>query len=242
MNAMNRRESLKLLGVTAAITAAGGWLPTALAQQPPPPPQGPFVMPPLGYAFDALEPHIDAQTMKLHYEKHHGAYVQKCNELVDKWAELAATPVEKLLADPAAIPLQIQTQAKNNLGGHWNHSFFWEIMAPGGAKEPAGELKAAIDGAFQSVAALKDKMNAAGEARFGAGWVWLVMSKNKLDVATTPNQDTPLEAGARPILGIDVWEHAYYLKYQNRRAEYLKAWWNTVNWTKAEANFRKAKV
>ena len=239
---MNRRESLRLLAGSAALIAAGGlFTPRAALAQAAAPPTGPFKVPPLGYAFEALEPHIDAQTMMIHHDRHHAAYVNMCNSFAEKVPELGTKPIEATLTDPSYIPLPLQQQVKNNLGGHWNHSFFWELMTPGGAKEPTGELKAAIDGTFKDVNGLMEKVNAAGGARFGSGWTWLVLDKDKkLLVASTANQDTPIELGAKAIIGIDVWEHAYYLKYQNRRADYLKAWWNTLNWDKAAANFKRA--
>ncbi|MGE3150129.1 MAG: superoxide dismutase [Pseudorhodoplanes sp.] len=212
---------------------------TARAQSAPP--AGPFTLPPLGYAFDALEPHIDAQTMMIHHDRHHAAYVANANQLAKQWPELGTTPIETILSDLSKAPDPLRAGIGNNVGGHWNHSFFWELMAPGGAKEPGGELKSAIDNAFGSLATLQDRLNAAGGSRFGSGWAWLVVNKDKkLDIVSTANQDTPLELGARAVLGVDVWEHAYYLKYQNRRADYLKAWWNAVNWSKALENFKKA--
>jgi Fe-Mn family superoxide dismutase len=231
---MNRRETLKVLaGATAIMTLAGrAWPQTAAT--------GPFTLPPLGYAFDALEPHIDAQTMMIHHDRHHAAYVNNANQLVPRWPELATTPIEKILSDLSAVPEVVRGPIRNNVGGHWNHTFFWELMTPGGAKEPSGDLKTAIDG-MGGLAGTTEKVNAAGTSRFGSGWAWLVVNKDKkLDVISTANQDTPLELGARAVLGVDVWEHAYYLKYQNRRPDYLKAWWNTVNWTKAGENFKKA--
>jgi Fe-Mn family superoxide dismutase len=233
---MNRRESLKFFVGATALMSVGG-MGRALAQTP----TGPFTLPPLGYAFDALEPHIDAQTMMIHHDRHHAAYVNNANVLAQTWPELGTTPIEKVLADLGAVPENVRAGVRNNVGGHWNHSFFWELMAPGGAREPAGDLKSAIDGAFGGTAAMSDKVNATGVARFGSGWSWLVVNKDKkLDIVSTANQDTPLELGAHAVLGVDVWEHAYYLKYQNRRPEYLKAWWNTVNWTRAGENFKKA--
>ncbi|MEA2928988.1 MAG: superoxide dismutase, Fe-Mn family [Hyphomicrobiales bacterium] len=237
---MNRRQSLRLIagGAVFAATPLTAW--TALAQTAP---SGPFQVPPLGYGFDALEPHIDAQTMMIHHDKHHAAYVAKLNELTQQFHDLGTIPIEKLLADPSPVPLQIRTAVQNNLGGHWNHSFFWDLMTPGGAKAPAAELKAAIDGEFGDTEKMKDAMNKMAGDRFGSGWAWLVVTKdNKLDIVSTANQDTPIALGGRPVIGVDVWEHAYYLKYQNRRADYLKAWWNTVNWDKATANFKKVKV
>jgi len=233
---MNRRESLKFIaGITALMSIDIG---RAFAQSAP---AGPFTLPPLGYGFDALEPHIDAQTMMIHHDRHHAAYVNNANQLAKSWADLSTTPIEKVLSNLGAVPENVRTGVRNNVGGHWNHTFFWELMAPGGAKEPSGDLKSAIDSTFGSIATMSDRVNAAGGARFGSGWAWLVVNRDKkLDIISTANQDTPLELGARTVLGVDVWEHAYYLKYQNRRADYLKAWWNTVNWTKAGENFKKA--
>jgi Fe-Mn family superoxide dismutase len=238
---MNRRESLKLiLGSAALATTPFSTARLALAQGAQPS-EGPFKLPPLGYPFEALEPHIDAQTMMIHHDRHHAAYVNACNEFAKQVPELGTTPIEKTLTDASYIPLQIQQGVKNNLGGHWNQTFFWELMTPGGAKEPSAELKSAIESSWKDVNEFKEKLNAAGAARFGSGWAWLVVNKDKkIELLTTANQDTPVAVGAKPILGVDVWEHAYYLKYQNRRADYLKAWWNTVNWDKAAANFKKA--
>ena len=239
---MNRRLSLKLFAGAAGLIATSSFpVRIAFAQTAPAQPAGPFKLPPLGYAFDALEPHIDAQTMMIHHDRHHAAYVNAANQLATRWAELGTRPIEAILSDLAKVPEAIRTGVRNNVGGHWNHTFFWELMAPGGAKEPAGDLKAAVDKDFGSTNGLIEKVNAAGAGRFGSGWAWLVVNKDKkLDVISTANQDTPLELGAKAVLGVDVWEHAYYLKYQNRRPDYLKAWWNTVNWTKAGDNFKKA--
>src|SRR6185436_13796005 len=238
---MNRRESLKLIAGSAAFAAVG--LPSAarVAMAQTQPAAGPFTLPPLGYAFNALEPHIDAQTMMIHHDRHHAAYVNVCNQVAKDVPALGTTPIEKTLADPAYIPLQLQQTVKNNLGGHWNHTFFWELMKPGGAKEPSSELKSAIGSSWKDVDEFKERMNAAGTGRFGSGWAWLVVNKDKkLELISTANQDTPIPLGAKAVIGVDVWEHAYYLKYQNRRADYLNAWWNVVNWDKASENFKKA--
>lgn len=232
---MDRRETLKLIAGATALMPFG--IDRAFAQAP----TGPFKLPPLGYAFDALEPHIDAQTMMIHHDRHHAAYVNNANALVQSWPDLATIPIEKILSDLSTVPENVRAGVRNNVGGHWNHTFFWELMTPGGVREPSADLKSAIDSAFSAVSMMTDKVNAAGAARFGSGWAWLVVNKDKkLDIISTANQDTPLDFGARPVLGVDVWEHAYYLKYQNRRPDYLKAWWNTVNWTKAGENFKKA--
>ncbi|MGH6838959.1 MAG: superoxide dismutase [Methylocella sp.] len=232
-----RHDGLRLaLAATAAASAKSGPLSPARAAGPV------FTVPPLGYGFDALEPYIDTTTMMIHHDRQHGAYVAALNGLVKKNPDLAGKTPGAVLSDLSVVPEEIRAPARNNLGGHWIHSFFWELMAPGGAKEPSGDLKSAIDSSFGSTAKLTGKVNAAGLSRFGSGWAWLVVDKNgKLDIASTPNQDTPLKKGVqRVVLGVDVWEHAYYFKYQNKRAEYLAAWWNTVNWDMAAANFAKS--
>jgi Fe-Mn family superoxide dismutase len=235
---MNRRDTLKALATMAAVGLAGRSGPS-LAQSAAP--AGPFTLPPLGYDYGALEPSIDAETMMIHHQRHHGAYVSNANALAAKLPGLGSKPIEQILADLAALPESSRAGVRNNVGGHWNHSFFWELMQPGGAREPVGSTKAAIEGQLGGVAQLKERINAAGMGRFGSGWAWLVVGKDrKLDVVSTPNQDSPLMDGLPVILGVDVWEHAYYLKYRNRRADYLAAWWNTVNWDRVEANFRKA--
>ena len=239
---MNRRESLRLLAGSAAFATLPFAARLGLAQTPAPAPaDGPFKLPPLGYPNEALEPHIDAQTMMIHHDKHHAAYVNMCNEFAKQVPELGTTPIEKTLTDAAYIPVTLQQAVKNNLGGHWNHTFFWQLMTPGGAKEAPGDLKSAIAGSWKDVDEFKEKLTFAGVGRFGSGWAWLVVNKDKkLELISTANQDTPIALGTKAIIGVDVWEHAYYLKYQNRRADYLKAWWNTVNWDKAAENFRKA--
>jgi Fe-Mn family superoxide dismutase len=243
---MNRRQSLKFLAGAAGVVTAGGLVQggTAFAQTAPAAPAGPFKLPELGYAYEALEPNIDAQTMTIHHQRHHGAFITNLNGLVGKYPELASVASDPvvLLSDLSKVPLDVRTPIRNNLGGHWNHTFFWELMTPGGAKEPSGALKAAIDSDLGGAQTMMEKLNAAGLGRFGSGWAWLVVTKDKkLDVVNTPYQDTPhMELAAKPVLGVDVWEHAYYLKYQNRRGDYLKAWWNTVNWDKAGDNFKKA--
>ena len=185
---------------------------------------------PLPYAFDALEPHIDAKTMEIHHGKHHAAYVNNLNAALEKHPELAGKSAEDLIKDLNAVPEAIRTAVRNNGGGHVNHTMFWQIMGPGGGGAPTGKLADAIDSAFTSFDAFKDMMQKAGATRFGSGWAWLVEANGKLAVESTANQDNPMMEGKRAILGVDVWEHAYYLKYQNRRPDYLAAWWNTVNW------------
>ncbi len=201
-----------------------------------------FTLPPLPYAYDALEPHIDKETMTIHHDKHHGAYVNNLNAALEGKADLASKSVEELVSNLNAVPEDIRTAVRNNGGGHVNHTLFWEIMTPGGAKEPTGALADAINSAFGSLDELKKKFNEAGGKRFGSGWAWLVKTKDgKLDVISTANQDNPLMEGHQPIFGNDVWEHAYYLKYQNRRPDYLAAWWNVVNFDKVAEQFNKLK-
>jgi Fe-Mn family superoxide dismutase len=247
---MNRRKHLTLLAGVAAAAAAPGFIGRAFAQgtmapqmtAPGAAPAGPFKLPELGYAYDALEPYIDAQTMMIHHQRHHGAFITNLNQLVARAPEIGTTAPEIILSDLSKIPEAVRTPVRNNLGGHWNHTFFWDLMTPGGDKAPGGPLKAAIDSTFGDFDKMTEKLNAAGTTRFGSGWAWLIVTKDKkLDVVNTPYQDTPhMEIGGKPVIGVDVWEHAYYLKYQNRRPDYLKAWWNTVNWMKAAGSFNKA--
>jgi Fe-Mn family superoxide dismutase len=196
----------------------------------------PFEVPPLPYDYAALEPHIDEQTMRLHHDKHHQAYVDNANKALEgtTWAD---NPVESVLADIEAMPEEIRTAVRNNAGGHANHTLFWELMSPNGGGEPEGALRDAIDDVFGSVDELKAFVSDAGVKRFGSGWTWLVHDGTGLAVRSTPNQDSPLIDSHEPLLGIDVWEHAYYLKYQNRRPEYLEAWWNVVNWAEVGRRF-----
>jgi Fe-Mn family superoxide dismutase len=192
-----------------------------------------FTLPELPYATSALEPHIDAKTMEIHHGKHHGAYVTNLNKALES-AGITESSLDALLANGcAAVPENIRTAVRNNGGGHWNHSLFWEIMSPNGGGEPVGNLAAAITGKFGSVATFKEKFAAAGMGRFGSGWAWLIKTGDGVDIMSTPNQDNPLMEGKSAIIGVDVWEHAYYLNYQNRRADYLAAWWNVVDWKKA---------
>jgi Fe-Mn family superoxide dismutase len=199
-----------------------------------------FTLPPLPYAFNALEPHIDAQTMQIHHDKHHQAYVDNLNKA------LAGTEHEnKSLEEILRIAGSISPAVRNNGGGHWNHTFFWEIMAPNAGGQPTGAVAQAINETFGSFDSFKEKLNTAGATRFGSGWAWLIVRDGRLEVTSTPNQDNPLmdvaEVKGTPILGVDVWEHAYYLKYQNRRPEYLNAFWNVINWNKVNEHFEKAK-
>jgi superoxide dismutase, Fe-Mn family len=199
----------------------------------------PYEVPPLPYDYDALEPHIDEQTMHLHHDKHHQAYVDNANKALEgtEWAD---KPVEEVLQNLGSLPEDKQAPVRNNAGGHYNHSLFWEIMGPGGGGEPTGALADAISSTFGGLEDLRAQVNDAGVKRFGSGWSWLVVDGGKLAVTSTPNQDTPTSDGQTPILGIDVWEHAYYLKYQNRRPEYLEAWWNVVNWEAVQQRFESA--
>jgi Fe-Mn family superoxide dismutase len=190
----------------------------------------PFTLPALPYSFDALEPHIDAKTMEIHHGKHHQAYVNNLNAAIEKAPELANKSLDELMRDINSAPEAVRTAVRNNGGGHWNHSMFWELMGPGKGGEPSGALADAITNAFGDFAKFKEQFAAAGAARFGSGWAWLVNDGGKLSITSTPNQDNPLMEGKNAILGLDVWEHAYYLKYQNRRPDYMAAWWNVVNW------------
>ncbi|HET9685247.1 MAG TPA: superoxide dismutase [Gemmatimonadaceae bacterium] len=198
----------------------------------------PFTLPPLPYPTNALEPHIDAQTMEIHHGKHHAAYVNNLNAALEKAPELQGKSLDDLLKNLNAVPESIRTAVRNNGGGHWNHSMFWQIMSPNGGGAPTGKLADAINKAFGDFEKFKEQFNAAGGARFGSGWAWLLNDGGKLSIVSTPNQDNPIMDGkAAPILGLDVWEHAYYLKYQNRRPDYMKAWWNVVNWPEVAKRF-----
>lgn len=199
-----------------------------------------FTLPALPYAPTALEPHIDARTMEIHHGKHHQAYINNANKALEAHPNLAAKTVEALISDLASVPEDIRTVIRNNAGGHANHSLFWTVLAPNAGGEPTGELAAAINGTFGSFAAFKEKFSAAATTRFGSGWAWLSSDKGKLVVESTPNQDSPLMEGRTPLLGLDVWEHAYYLNYQNRRPDYIAAFWNIVNWPEVSRRFAAA--
>jgi superoxide dismutase, Fe-Mn family len=188
-------------------------------------------LPALPYDFGALEPHIDTQTMQIHHGKHHQTYVTNLNTALDKHPELHNKSLDDLMRGLNSVPEDIRTAVRNNGGGHWNHSLFWKLMAPSAGGTPSGAVAAAINSSFGSFDKFKEQFQAAGVGRFGSGWAWLVDNGGKLEIASTPNQDNPLMDGKKAILGVDVWEHAYYLKYQNRRADYLGAWWNVVNWS-----------
>jgi superoxide dismutase, Fe-Mn family len=201
-----------------------------------------FTLPALPYAFNALEPHIDARTMEIHHGKHHQTYVNNLNAALEAHPDLQNKSIEELISSLDSLPEAIRTAVRNNGGGHANHTLFWEIMAPGGNSDISAELQSAIDSAFGSLDGLKEAVNKAGAGRFGSGWAWVVVEKGGgLTVTSTPNQDTPVMEGKTPILGVDVWEHAYYLNYQNRRPDYLKAWWNVVNWAEVSRRYAAGK-
>jgi superoxide dismutase, Fe-Mn family len=248
---MNRRKFLVNSGfVGAGLLGAGKAAPSLL-------PAGPrsdskshlnmedkpvaFTVPPLPYSFDALEPYIDAKTMEIHHDKHHGAYVTNLNKALEGHPELQAKSLDDLLKNLDAVPENIRMAVRNNAGGDWNHTLFWPLMKKGGGGEPKGDLAAAINSSFGSFAGFKDKFKAAGLGRFGSGWAWLVVKDGKLVIDSTPNQDTPYFLSAKAVIGIDVWEHAYYLKYQNVRGDYIDAWWNVVNWDKAAELYAAAR-
>jgi superoxide dismutase, Fe-Mn family len=196
-----------------------------------------FTLPPLPYDFAALEPHIDAKTMEIHHGKHHQTYVNNLNAAIEKAPELAKKSLDDLMRSVNSVPEAVRTAIRNNGGGHWNHSMFWQIMAPRAGGEPGGKLGDAIRSSFGDFAKFREQFSAAGTGRFGSGWAWLINSGGKLSITSTPNQDNPLMEGQKAILGLDVWEHAYYLKYQNKRPDYINAWWNVVNWSEVDKRF-----
>ncbi|PQF23760.1 superoxide dismutase [Enterococcus mundtii] len=196
-----------------------------------------YTLPDLPYAFDALEPYIDEETMHLHHDKHHNTYVTNLNAAIEKSPELGEKTIEELVSDMDAIPSDIQTAVRNNGGGHANHSFFWKIMAPNAGGEPTGAIKDAINETFGDFATFKEEFKKAAAGRFGSGWAWLVLEDGKLAITSTANQDSPLMEGKKPVLGLDVWEHAYYLKYKNVRPDYIEAFWNVVNWDEVNKHF-----
>jgi Fe-Mn family superoxide dismutase len=245
---MTRRQAIK---TTALASAAFATLPGAMAQTnstapaAAAAPSGPFTLPPLPYAYDALEPHIDVQTMQIHHDKHHAAYVANLNKAWQQMPWGGPLPTfayleNNWLKDPKF--LSENAAVRNNGGGHYNHSLFWQMMKKGGGGEPTGDLAKAIDTAFGSFSAFKDNLAKAGVGQFGSGWAWLVLDSGALKIEPTANQDTPLSSGKTPLLGVDVWEHAYYLKYQNKRADYITAWWNVVNWDFVADRYAKAKA
>jgi Fe-Mn family superoxide dismutase len=245
--ALNRRNFLVLLGATTGALAVGNFACAAepAVQQPSANQQNQegetFKLPPLPYAYNALEPHIDEATMRFHHDKHHAAYVKNLNDAVNKYPQLKGKSAEDLLRNLNSVPEDIRTTVRNNGGGHVNHTMFWEIMSPNSGGEPKGAIAKAISDTFGSFNAFKQQFNDAGSKRFGSGWAWLVRTKDgKLQVISTANQDSPLSEGSFPIMGNDVWEHAYYLKYQNKRADYLNAWWNVVNWNEVNKRYERA--
>ncbi len=239
---MTRRQAIQ---TTALAAAAATIVPQVIAQNAPAAPTGPFMLQPLPYAFDALEPHIDAKTMEIHHDRHHKAYVDNLNKAVADFPDAGKKSVEELVKDLNSVPEKIRTAVRNNGGGHYNHSLFWQMMSKSGGGEPKGELAKAIDANFGSFSAFKDGFSKAGLGQFGSGWAWLALRGGKLVIVSLPNQDSPStiqEASEMEkrmglkrqetsvLLGVDVWEHAYYLKYQNKRMDYIAAWWNVVNW------------
>lgn len=242
---LNRRNFLVLLGSSISTATLGSY--QAFAQDLSKPvnlnTSKAFVLEPLPYNYNALEPYIDERTMQFHHDKHHAAYVNNLNAAIGKYPQLKTMTVEQMLKDLNSIPADIRTIVRNNGGGHLNHSMFWKIMKPNGGGEPTGEIATAIQENFGSFDAFKEQFNQTGIKLFGSGWVWLVLTKDgKLQITSTPNQDSPLIDGNYPIMGNDVWEHAYYLSYQNRRPDYLKSWWNVVNWEEINSRFKAAKA
>ncbi|MDB6170031.1 MAG: Superoxide dismutase [Verrucomicrobia bacterium] len=248
-NGLSRREALKTLGTGAALAGLGFISAKAIGADvatsaPPPVPTSPgkqpFALPKLDYGFDALEPHIDARTMEIHYTKHHQAYVTNANKALADYPDLQNLSAEEILKTLGSMPEKIRTALRNNVGGHANHSLFWKVIGPRSAATPGAELVAAISKSFGSVDSFKTQFADAAMKRFGSGWAWLSLKAGTLGIQPTANQDSPLSDGAVPLLGLDVWEHAYYLHYQNRRADYVAAFWNVVNWTEVEARYRQA--
>lgn len=237
---LTRREALKALGATAALMSLGSAVTAPLSAQAATAAGG-YALPKLGYAYDALEPHIDAMTMEIHHARHHQGYINNANAALKDQAALRSLPPQDLLANLDRVPESIRTTVRNNAGGHVNHAFFWEVIGPASsAGAPAGELARGLETAFGSVDGFKARFAQAAATTFGSGWAWLVVKEGKLAVLSTPNQDSPLLQGAAPLLGIDVWEHAYYLRYQNRRADYVTAFWNVVQWDRVAAHHRSA--
>ena len=243
LDPISRREALKTLGAGAAVlglasfaTRASAAVPAVVAGSTP----QPFVLPKLAYAYDALEPHIDARTMEIHHSKHHQGYINNANQALAAHPELQKLTGEELLKNLSTVPEAILPALRNNVGGHVNHTFFWQIMSPRAGGVPTGALAAALAKTFGSVDTFKAQFADAAAKRFGSGWAWLVVKGGALSVVSTANQDSPLSDGATPVLGLDVWEHAYYLHYQNLRASYVTAFWNVINWAQADANYTAA--
>jgi superoxide dismutase, Fe-Mn family len=242
---LSRREALKTLGAGVALLGAGTLSTRALSAETAPAAasaNSPFALPKLGYSYDALEPHFDARTMEIHHSKHHQAYIDNANKALAGYPELAKLSAENILKNLSAAPEAVRTTLRNNAGGHVNHTFFWSVIGPrgSGASNPSGALSQAIDKKFGSFANFQTEFADAAVKRFGSGWAWLVAKDGALSVVSTANQDSPLSDGAVPLLGLDVWEHAYYLKYQNLRAQYIAAFWNVVNWRQVAANHAAA--
>jgi superoxide dismutase, Fe-Mn family len=245
MKKLSRREAIKTSALAGMALAAAPALfaqtnPVA-AQAAAPVPAGPFTLPPLPYAYDALEPHIDAQTMHIHHDRHHQAYVDNLNRAMATLAPAPIPPIEGLLTNLSTVSQNLRTAVRNNGGGHYNHSLFWQMLKPGGGGAPAGELAKAIDASFGNFEGFKTKFAGAALKVFGSGWAWLTLDGGHLMIESTANQDTPLSEGRQALLGLDVWEHAYYLKHQNVRADYVAAWWNVVNWDFVADRYAKLK-
>ncbi|NJL83378.1 MAG: superoxide dismutase [Chloroflexaceae bacterium] len=237
---LNRRQLLYLLGASGGAVALGT-LPQQAKAQSAPAAEGPHTLAPLPYAYEALEPYIDAETMRFHHDKHHAGYVRNLNAAINKYPNLRNQSPEDLVRNLDSLPEDIRQTVRNNGGGHVNHTMFWQIMAPNAGGKPTGELARAIDSSFGSFEAFQEKFNQAGSGRFGSGWAWLVLEGDKLAVTSTLNQDSPWMSAMVPIMGNDVWEHAYYLKYRNDRGAYLKQWWNVVNWPEVNKRFLQAR-
>ena len=243
---LTRREALKTFAAGAAALGFASIAKPALAATPgatrnPASTPQPFTLPKLPYAYDALEPHIDARTMEIHHTKHHQAYITNATSALANHPELRQRTAEELLRDLSKVPDAVRSQVRNNVGGHVNHAFFWQILGPKGGGPPTGPVAEEISRAFGAFDAFKTQFNDAAAKRFGSGWAWLVSKDGRLSITSTANQDSPLSEGAIPVLGLDVWEHAYYLKYQNRRAEYVAAFWSVVNWEQVAANLAAAR-
>jgi superoxide dismutase, Fe-Mn family len=253
--ALSRRDAIKTLGGGAALLGLGAFSLRSAAAAPESPAAGsgmeavtsppltqPFALPKLAYAYEALEPHIDARTMEIHHTKHHQAYITNANKALAGHPDLQNLSASEILKNLGAVPEEIRTTLRNNVGGHANHSFFWQVIGPNAGGVPAGELAEAITKSFGSFDGLKQEFADAALKRFGSGWAWLSVKSGALKIHSTANQDSPISDGAAPVLGLDVWEHAYYLRYQNRRADYVAAFWNVVNWVQADANYRAARA